>query len=382
MQEDEEEKEGTTVPETGDEGKNEGEMDDLLPPAVYMDFNTGAVGVAATVVAVIYGALLIFYFIWPFLNAEANIRSTLYKVFLVWSTFKPVILFMMATYSALNVTNAGLTFLLLVLIGIIAVGSLGMIAFAVALLPQCNTVAGGANAACNDLLYCCVYFASVPECAGLGPCPPPNPQVPSDLSLNTDFLIMLITIAVLFVSEIVMAILVYFVRQARARRERTAIHLQAKHQRQVKVMPPPATAPVIGSFYPAPSPTALLFATPGVSTPPPAPIKSSGGAGRFVSSMDRFRRSAAPLHAVTSPYPAQQQHHAPPIPSASSAAAAGSPVRSGRVYPPTLLDRFASAQDWVNRRIDWAGIEYHFDRLLHGDFHRPAHLSTLKPKIE
>ena len=188
------------------------------------EYRTGAIGLLETFVAMAYTIVLVFYYVGPFFFIDASAQSTVYRVFLVWSAFKPVVPVLVFLFAALYVISLPLTVALVVVIGLIAVGSVGMLGVILASYSRCN-LASHPDALCNDLLYCCVYAGTVPSCAGLGPCALPAPQLPSDLSVNPDLTSMLIYTIIFLVLELTLMAFVFALRQVIFAKDRLAQEL-------------------------------------------------------------------------------------------------------------------------------------------------------------
>lgn len=181
-------------------------------------YNTGAVGASFTVFNVIYIFGLIGYYATSLSFTQDIPANSILGIFLIWSTLKPLVPLFSAIWGALQITNIVLAFLLVVIIGGIWVGTIGLLSkLLFDFATTCNTPKDFNNI-CNDLRYCCVFFAEVPSCAGLGPCPGmDNPQTPSDLNVNSDFTLLVIFTSFFFVIELILILLSFGTYNARAK---------------------------------------------------------------------------------------------------------------------------------------------------------------------
>lgn len=367
--------------------------------APYFDFNTGPLGVVLTVVGILYVLGLVLYYGGPFLFVGASAFSALYQVFHTWTALRPLVPALLTIFSALNVTSLPLTFALIVVVGVVAVGSVGFLAVLLASLAQCNTAAAGFGSPCSDLLYCCVFAGTVAGCAGLGPCAPPAPQTPGDLRVRADHTTMIYFTLAFLVFEVAQALLVYLVRQRRFRRQMLAAELLRETLNELyglgdegtvvagaappaavvagaEPLPPPPPEPAPPPAAPEPGPAEAAAAEEAAGEDEAA-VESAYGAGRRGPRPYAMRR-LAPAPRVTDRFASFRAPARAPAPRAAAAWDAAPGVFFAAAGPPPsrfgALARAPSvathvALDWLEWLTDaWHGahraLEEHVDALV------------------
>lgn len=182
----------------------------------------GCLGIIYGVLITIYTVAVVFYLVRPVTSVlndlSADVTTTIYVVFLYWCVAKVIPPTLAVLLSVFDGTNIPLSYLFLISLAIVFVGSLG---FDVVLLNdygRCNSPLAPYNP-CNDLLYCCVYYADHPSCSGFGPCPAGYPASNGDLHPNADFAELGIYTTVLLAYELGLIGFAIAIGQSRKKKE-------------------------------------------------------------------------------------------------------------------------------------------------------------------
>jgi hypothetical protein len=149
-----------------------------------------------------YVIVWIAYYVTAFIDvapraAEDSVTNTL----LIFSALKPVVAALVMFCMIFSIYDPGTLFLLVLSFGVVWTGTVAMGAKLLVDYITCNTPSNPTNL-CNDLLFCCAYYASVPSCSGEGPCPGVTPdtlQPDGDFKLLGIFTLVFVFMEILIV---------------------------------------------------------------------------------------------------------------------------------------------------------------------------------------
>jgi hypothetical protein len=122
------------------------------------------------------------------------------------NALKPAAALFVGIWIVLSLFDTSAMFVLLFVCTLAFFGSFGLfVELMIDRFWSCNSPRRPRNS-CNDPLYCCVWYAQVSSCAGLGPCPGSNVTSQSDLKPNPDSLELLIFCAIFMGLELLMIV--------------------------------------------------------------------------------------------------------------------------------------------------------------------------------
>jgi hypothetical protein len=126
---------------------------------------------------------------------------------MIWNALKPALAILILIWIIFSLFDAVGVFLLIVPCMVIFFGSFALaIKILIDRYSTCNSAQTPHNV-CNDPLYCCVYYATVPSCAGLGPCPGSGVNTANDLKVNADLEMFGIFVGIFFFVELFIVLL-------------------------------------------------------------------------------------------------------------------------------------------------------------------------------
>ena len=174
---------------------------------------------------VIYSVALVFYIIRPvasiFNNLDDAFANLLYYIFIYWNFIKIIPPILATILSVANGTSLPLSYALLLSLIVSSIGSLALDIVILNDYGRCNSEGVPFNP-CNDLLYCCVFYASSSpnQCSIVWPCPSNYPSTKSELGINSDFVELGIFTTCLLAYELFLTIFALLIRKTRHQRER------------------------------------------------------------------------------------------------------------------------------------------------------------------